>query len=95
MKKDNPHLQSKRRAAAKKMRRFSQAVTRNANKDNESGHIRTPDESICSNEPNIPHSSAAGSEDREQTNPSVILDDKMIQASLNKWCYFQSMFNKK
>lgn len=65
LKKDNPHLQSKRRVA-KKNRRFSHAITKNT-KENESYHIKTPDESICSNEANLPHS-IVGSEEREPNN---------------------------
>ncbi|CAF0786627.1 unnamed protein product [Brachionus calyciflorus] len=55
-KKDNPHLQSKRRGLNKKHRRFSNQFSKATTRENESCHIRTPDESICSNEvTNIPH----------------------------------------
>lgn len=68
-KKDNPHLQSKRRGQHKKHRRFSNQLQKPVNnKDNESYHIKTPDESICSNDAtNLPHSYTC-SEDRDHSN---------------------------
>lgn len=68
VKKDNPHLQSKRRGANKKNRRFSNQLQKPMIKENESYQIKTPDESICSNEAtNLPHSLAYG-EDKDQSN---------------------------
>lgn len=66
---DNPHIQSKRRGNNKKNRRLSINLPKSHQKDNESYQIKTPDESICSNEVNMQHSLAC-SEDKDPMNHS-------------------------
>jgi hypothetical protein len=67
MKADNPHLQSNKRRVNKKLRKLSVTMQKSLNnKEVESYQIKTPDESICSNEANLPQLSTGCSE--EQTN---------------------------
>lgn len=56
VKKDNPHLHNKRRGG-KKNRRFSNQFSKAIIRENDSNQVKTPDESICSNDATIlPHS---------------------------------------
>lgn len=58
VKKDNPHIQTKRRGG-KKNRRFSTQFSKAITRENDSYQVKTPDESICSNDAtNLPHSIA-------------------------------------
>lgn len=62
LKTDNPHLPSKRKG--KRNRRFSSAFQKGSRAEVELSTIKTPEESICSNEATMPHS-AFNSEDKE------------------------------
>lgn len=63
MKADNPHLPSKRKGN-KRNRRFSSAFQKGSRAEVELSTIKTPEESICSNEATMPHS-AFMNEDKE------------------------------